>query len=1021
MHEIIYKNCYSTWDEALPLGNGHFGAMAYLEKDRLIFAINHYDVYFQTFYTCSEKKRKAVRGKKPTDASRYGLMQQRALEMHNDQDTRNVSYNFAITPELKDDYGFERIGATHPMTCELTFILDESIQGSVEETRSWDMSLNIEKAEFKYHMKSPEGKVELSAMISPNEDVMITEINRTAREGFKALEIAMPHRRYLRRDCRYAKLNEHTVYCINTIYPEGEVFENKPFKYICMVRIIGASETSVMVENDLARITMGHHKEDCFVLMGIVTEEETENLLEAAIQKLEKAEQDLSGMIRDHKAYWQHFWQKSSITLPDKLLEHLWYLHLYILECCSGRGARLFEQACGLNGLWDIKQPSQWGSSWYWDVNIQQSFWPVYTSNHLDIGESFYRALLSHKEAAQQRAKQFFGMRGIAADYPFEFFNAIWPWCAQFFWWHFKYSGDLTFLKEQAYPLFREILMFYEDYLKYDAALDRYEIYPDISPEQGPLTKNSTISLACLKYLLESAMEANEILQENSDDHERWGLILRKLPDYPTGESPAFGTTLKDSEWAEPLLYLAHPSVLMPVYPLGYLNKRCDQETIDIAENTLKYVGEYHSLGTFNFAWEACAAARLGKGNDAVRLLYEKGIAFSMRANGMFAEETERWMQNCLTSCAPVFSPPMMEAGGSTVAAINEMLLQSFQGVIEVFPAIPRESRPDSTVINRFGFKEPGLSGMEAWQDCAFEHLLAEGAFEVSARFASGETREVQIKSLAGNTIRLVHPFPSRKAIVRSGQETVEYVLKGFIIEFPTEADKEYAITPLQKEPEQAVRLSAEQTTPLVYSAPSNRRVFLGKDEPSEFIRELDKITFDYYQGDIRTSKIAVYRMDFSVPKEILSKDYLSVLPRQFHLCGKLGLDFKRITEHSLFSHYTGYGWENNIGIKSEDRGGPDVLRRDFVSGTGKSSFLIELTKGQYQLFFVTGDHLEPTYTEIAINGRTEWTTENTVAAGRYRTALIPAAQREDGYMTVSFSASEACRWKINMLIVNRV
>ena len=32
MHGIEYKNSYSSWDEALPLGNGHFGAMGFVEE-----------------------------------------------------------------------------------------------------------------------------------------------------------------------------------------------------------------------------------------------------------------------------------------------------------------------------------------------------------------------------------------------------------------------------------------------------------------------------------------------------------------------------------------------------------------------------------------------------------------------------------------------------------------------------------------------------------------------------------------------------------------------------------------------------------------------------------------------------------------------------------------------------------------------------------------------------------------------------------------------------------------------------
>lgn len=52
-------------------------------------------------------------------------------------------------------------------------------------------------------------------------------------------------------------------------------------------------------------------------------------------------------------------YRRSGVSIPDKLLEKLWYMNLYSLECSSGKGARLYQQACGLSGLWNIRQPTQ--------------------------------------------------------------------------------------------------------------------------------------------------------------------------------------------------------------------------------------------------------------------------------------------------------------------------------------------------------------------------------------------------------------------------------------------------------------------------------------------------------------------------------------------------------------------------------------------------------------------------------------------------------------------------------------
>ena len=44
-HSVVYTNTDSHWDNALPLGNGVYGAMLYYEKNVLHMPTNHYEVY----------------------------------------------------------------------------------------------------------------------------------------------------------------------------------------------------------------------------------------------------------------------------------------------------------------------------------------------------------------------------------------------------------------------------------------------------------------------------------------------------------------------------------------------------------------------------------------------------------------------------------------------------------------------------------------------------------------------------------------------------------------------------------------------------------------------------------------------------------------------------------------------------------------------------------------------------------------------------------------------------------------
>ena len=107
-------------------------------------------------------------------------------------------------------------------------------------------------------------------------------------------------------------------------------------------------------------------------------------------------------------------------------------------------------------------------------------------------------------------------------------------------------------------------------------------------------------------------------------------------------------------------------------------------------------------------------ASHLGRGDDALRYLQTLLSRF-IEANTLYRET------------GPVLETPLLAAG-----AIQEMMVQSWGGVIRVFPAVPRD-----------------------WQDVAFHQFRTEGAFLVSAVRRTTATMWIQVTSLAGEPCRL--------------------------------------------------------------------------------------------------------------------------------------------------------------------------------------------------------------------------------------------------------------------------
>ena len=88
-----------------------------------------------------------------------------------------------------------------------------------------------------------------------------------------------------------------------------------------------------------------------------------------------------------------------------------------------------------------------------------------------------------------------------------------------------------------------------------------------------------------------------------------------------------------------------------------------------------------------------------------------------------------------VVSIQPHVQPFTLE-GNFAFACIHELLLQSRNGYIEIFPAVPR-----------------------SWNNVSFTNLRAEGAFIISAKKENGVPTTVKIFSEAGGKLNIKLPF----------------------------------------------------------------------------------------------------------------------------------------------------------------------------------------------------------------------------------------------------------------------
>ncbi len=1015
-HCVHFRNCPVTWDNALPIGNGNFGAMLYFEDNKLYMPMNHYEVYYTTNDRPMPEDVLAITPLSDDPGARHRSFRERADRNQPLEGEPFLSYRKdRATYDKSSTYGGGKWVGVHPATGDLIFYPHASLEGA-----GHSLTLYVENACASLQIGSDVSSLSVDT-VTARTDHIVNRVIQSTPGLLTGFDISMEPYRDLNAPCvAFEQVNESTFR-----YTVSRVFEdpNKPFVFTGVIQLKGAKGT-LCADLFTAHIEITESDKEFYIITGIYTQHKYADPANDGLSVIAKEASSLNRLYDEHQRYWQDFFQASSISIPDKFLENIYYVNQYTLDCCSGKDGFMTHQACGLNGLWDIRHPNIWGSRWYWDVNIQAAFAGVFSSNRLELGKVFSDGLLTYAALAERFARNVHNMPGVSMDFPPQNYYSTWPWCAQYLWNQYEYSGDVEYLKKDAYPLFKKLCRFALALFEYDPQTDTYNVYPDISPEQGPLAHNTTITVASVKYMLQFTLKAAEVLEDKDPLLADIRKLLEKLPAYSFSQPGKWGVHLKDSPDAPDYMWLRHPSLLMPLFPTGEFDPlTTDSSTLEKLSNTVDFMEENCELGIFGGSWIAAAAARLGRGQTALRLLYERGIDHILRPNGLSAEETERFLNYCLVNSQPLYYPCMVEFTGQMLVAVNEMLLQSYNGVIRVFPALPDGSKEWGR-FHRNGYcvseYEHRCVDYAPWKDLRFDKLLARGAFEISAELQDSKLLWIKVHSKLGGTARITSPFLKENTPILCCGKAVSAVWENGIAVFETEKDCTYWIG-YEAEDVFGDKQDSYCKNMLVHRAYTKRRIFIGENPDTQFYKALDGFLFDWYLGNVRMENRTLYKFDFGICGE---KDYASQLPIQAmtaepRLEINKGIIFLN-PENCRYTTLEGYGLVCDGEISGKERDCNDLLRKDFLEGTEPAEFIIDAPRSQYEFFIVSGDADEDSITIIETENGFRAGGE-VVKKGSWQYELIPVIQKKDRPLRLKISTKEGYRWKLNLLFMNTI
>ena len=480
-----------------------------------------------------------------------------------------------------------------------------------------------------------------------------------------------------------------------------------------------------------------------------------------------------------HRAWWTRHWSASSVRVPDAAIQRQYELARYLY----GAGSRVDQLGHGgapiaLQGLWtaDSGGLPPWKGDYHNDLNTQTTYIAQLPMGHAEAGLCFLEHLDALVPQFERFARDFYAVPGLVApgvmtlggramggwgQYSLSPTNTA--WLALLFDEHGRYTNDREFLGSVAYPWCSRAGDALAALLQpSDAGHLRLPLSssPEIfdNSKRSWLPPNSNYDQSLLRWLFGALASQAESLGR-AEDAARWRSVLAQLEPLDVDAATGALTFARGLPYDQSHRHFSHA---LAIHPLGLISIEGDEAERKLVHATLDSI---LARGTdwwtgYSFSWMACMLARAGRADAALEHL-ETYLAFTGR-NGFHLNGDQSGKGHSKFT----YRPFTLEGNMLAAQAVHEMLLQSWGGLVRVFPATSAR-----------------------WQDVEFVALRAEGALRVSATRRAGRTIEVRILSERGGTVRLRDPFlggafDSAGAIVsRAGADLVAELAPGASLE----------------------------------------------------------------------------------------------------------------------------------------------------------------------------------------------------------------------------------------------
>ncbi|MBQ3340441.1 MAG: discoidin domain-containing protein [Kiritimatiellae bacterium] len=470
-----------------------------------------------------------------------------------------------------------------------------------------------------------------------------------------------------------------------------------------------------------------------------------------------RADLGFSATEESSRRFWRGWWKDTpEICVPDAVVREIHDLGMYKFGSMAGADG----VPAPLQGPWieDYRLPP-WHGDYHFNINVQLCYWPAFRGNHLEALKPLLRMIRGWWPVMRENARKFAGvedgfMLPFSCDDRGRLIGGYWagtmdfactPWVCQMMMRYVRMSGDVDFLRTDAYPLMTGSMRTLRALMHDDGKVLSYPA--STSPEfdwRGGWGADSSFQLAATHRLAEDLEEASRLLGAAPDP--MWADVRRRLPlasfkgGAPGGEIELWkGLALPESH--------RHHSHLAGYVPFDVLDLTDDAIRVSTTATASSFAR--YGLGLWSgwsFGWASMIQTHWGNADAAEMLVkyWERmytnaghGSRHDVQFPGLSVmrrgTNAEAWG---VVGDAPGEEIMQIDGAMACTAAIHEMMVCEVRGVTHLFRGAPMR-----------------------WRDCSFRNVLSDTGILVSAGRKDGEVKYVGLHAPRGGKMVLQSPW----------------------------------------------------------------------------------------------------------------------------------------------------------------------------------------------------------------------------------------------------------------------